>query len=201
MTNMERRSPPGAESILFRLLALRLSKCSRQVLFVDGVVAIRIIQAVLFLLFPKNEEFPMKNRFTGVVIGQIVSLMIVCMVSAFIALVSFGGIAGVAIASKPERIFQYAAPLTCPNGTVEYEEYAASYNRPGESQFNVYCVVEDGTRTDISLASIGYSLLGFYLACFLPLCIPGGLAAIIVPIFFLRGRKREPDSPSAIETP
>ncbi len=139
----------------------------------------------------------MKSRFTGVVIGQIIGLVIVCMVSTFIALVSFGGIAGVAMASKSEQIFQYAAPLTCPNGTVKYEEYTASYNKPGEKNFNVTCVASDGTSTDITLASIGYSLLGFYLACLLPLCIPGGLLAIIVPLFFLRGRKV--DSPSAIE--
>lgn len=134
----------------------------------------------------------MKNRLTGIVIGQIIGLVIVCMVSTFIALVSFGGIAGVAMASSPEQIFQYSAPLTCPNGTVDYEEYTASYNRPGESQFNVYCVASDGTREDISGVSILYSLIGFYLACFLPLCIPGGLLAIIVPLFFLRGRKSSP---------
>ncbi len=142
----------------------------------------------------------MKNRLTGVIIGQIIGIVIVCVVSTFIALVSFGGIAGVAIAVNTEQMFQLTAPLSCPNGTMEYEEYTASYNRPGESQFNVYCVSSDGARTDITLQSIGYALLGFYLACFLPMCIPGGLVAIIVPLFFLRGRKQKPDSPSAIET-
>ena len=129
----------------------------------------------------------MKSRFTGVVIGQIIGIIIVCVISTFIALVSFGGIAGVTMAAKPVQIFQYVAPLPCPNGTVKYEEYTASYNRPGESNFNVNCVTSDGTRTDITLQSIGYALLGFYLACFLPLCIPGGFIAIIVPLFFLRG--------------
>ena len=142
----------------------------------------------------------MKNRLIGVVIGQIIGIIIVCAVSTFIALVSFGGIAGVTMASMPEQIFQYVAPLTCPNGTVEYEEYTASYNRPGESQFNIECVASDGTRTDISLASIGYALLGFYLACFLPLCIPGGLVAVIIPLFFLRGKKQESTSPNVIGT-
>ena len=143
----------------------------------------------------------MKSRLTGVVIGQIIGIIIVCMISSFIALVSFGGIAGVAMASRPEQIFQLVAPLSCPNGTVNFEEYTASYNRPGESNFYVDCVTSDGTRTDITVQSIGYSLLGFYLACFLPLCIPGGLVAIIVPLFFLRGRKKkEPPSTSAIGT-
>jgi hypothetical protein len=141
----------------------------------------------------------MKSRFTGVLIGQIIGIIIVCMASSFIALVSFGGIAGVTMASAPENIFKLAAPLTCPNGTMKYEEYRASYNRPGESNFYVDCVAPDGTKTDITLPSIGYSLLGFYLACFLPLCIPGGLAAIIIPLFFLRGGKKKESPPSAIE--
>lgn len=133
----------------------------------------------------------MKSRFTGVLIGQIIGITIVCMVSSFIALVSFGGIAGVTIASNPQQIFELVAPLSCPNGTMNYEEYTASYNRPGESNFFVECVAADGSTTDITLPSIGYSLLGFYLACFLPLCIPGGAAAIIIPLFFLRGKKKE----------
>jgi len=133
----------------------------------------------------------MKSRFTGVLIGQIIGIAIVCMVSSFIALVSFGGIAGVTIASNPQQIFELVAPLSCPNGTMNYEEYTASYNRPGESNFFVECVAADGSTTDITLPSIGYSLLGFYLACFLPLCIPGGAAAIIIPLFFLRGKKKD----------
>lgn len=133
----------------------------------------------------------MKSRFTGVLIGQIIGITIVCMVSSFIALVSFGGIAGVTIASDPQKIFELVAPLSCPNGMMKYEEYTASYNRPGESNFFVECVAADGSTTDITLPSIGYSLLGFYLACFLPLCIPGGAAAIIIPLFFLRGKRKD----------
>lgn len=142
----------------------------------------------------------MRNRLTGVVIGQVIGIIIVCMISTFIALISFGGIAGVAMASKTDQIFQLVAPLSCPNGTVNYEEYTASYNRPGESNFYVECVASDGTSTDITLPSIGYSLLGFYLACFLPLCVPGGFAAIIIPLFFLRGGNKQNPSTSAIGT-
>jgi hypothetical protein len=141
----------------------------------------------------------MKSRFTGVLIGQIIGIIIVCAISSFIALVSFGGIAGVAMASNTAQIFELVAPLSCPNGTMQYEEYTASYHRPGESGFYVECVASDGTSTDITMQSIGYSLLGFYLACFLPLCLPGGLAAIIVPLFFLRGRRKKEDV-SAIGT-
>jgi hypothetical protein len=143
----------------------------------------------------------MKSRLTGVVIGQIIGSIIVCMVSSFIALVSFGGIAGVAMAANTEQIFQMTAPLSCPNGTLNLEEYTASYNRPGETNFNLTCVAADGTSTDVTLPAIGYALLGFYLACFLPMCLPGGALAIIVPLFFLRGgKKQEPPTTSAIGT-
>ena len=143
----------------------------------------------------------MKNRLIGVVIGQIIGIVIVCMISTFIALVSFGGIAGVTMASSPNQVFKFVAPLSCPNGTLDLEEYTASYNRPGETNFNLTCVAADGTPTDVTLPAIGYALLGFYLACFLPMCIPGGLLAIIIPLFFLRGgKKKEQHSTSAIGT-
>ncbi len=131
----------------------------------------------------------MKKRFGGVLAGQIIGLIIVCVASSFIALVSFGAIGGVTMASAPEQTFQYVAPLTCPDGTMEYQQYQASYNRPGEYSIIVECIAPDGTRTDITGASIGYALAGFYLACFLPLCIPGGILAIIIPMFFLRKKK------------
>ena len=140
----------------------------------------------------------MKNRLPGVIIGQIIGIIIVCMISSFIVLVSFGGIAGVTMASDPEGIFKLTAPLSCPKGKVDFQQSHATYNRPGENEFNVDCVAPDGTHTDVSLQSIGYALFGFYLACFLPLCIPGGLLAIIVPLFFLRGSKKQKTSPSNV---
>ena len=133
----------------------------------------------------------MKKRFGGVLAGQIIGLIIVCIASSFIALVSFGAIGGVTMASAPEQTFQFVAPLTCPNGVVEYQQYQASYNRPGEYSIVIDCVESDEVRTDITGASILYALVAFYLACFLPLCIPGGLIAVIVPMFFLRGKKKE----------
>lgn len=140
----------------------------------------------------------MKNRLGGVVIGQVIGLVIVCIFSSFVALVSFGGIAGVVMGTSTEQTFKYVAPLTCPKGTVDYQQYHASYDHPGENSVFVECVAPDGSRTDITLASIGYALVGFYLACFLPLCIPGGLVAIIVPLFFLRGKKQTPVDTGAI---
>ena len=134
----------------------------------------------------------MKKRFGGVLVAQVIGVIIVCVASSFIALISFGGIGGVTMASEPEKTFQYVTPFTCPNGTMEYQQYQATYNRPGEYSIVVECVEPDGTRTDITVASIGYALAGFYLACFLPLCIPGGLLAVVIPMFFLRGKKQEP---------
>ena len=142
----------------------------------------------------------MKNRFTGVVLGQVIGLVFVCVMSTFIALVSFGGIAGVVIGTKPVETMLFTAPYVC-DGEVEYEEWTASYNRPGETNFFLGCVHADGTSEDITFQTIGVSLLGFYLACFLPLCIIGSFFAIIVPLFFLRGKKEQrPESqpPSAI---
>ncbi len=133
----------------------------------------------------------MKNRLGAVVGGQVIALLIVCVASTFIALVSFGGIAGVAMATSPNEVFNYVAPFTCPNGTVDYQEHHASYNRPGENQITVECVAADGTREDITFASIGYSMLGIYLACFLPMCIPGGVIAIFAPTLFLRRSKKQ----------
>ena len=141
----------------------------------------------------------MKKRLGGVVIGQIIGLIIVCIASSFIALVSFGAIGGVTMASAPEQTFQYVTPFTCPDGVMEYQQYQASYNRPGEYSVVIECVAPDGSRKDITGASIVYALAGFYLACFLPLCIPGGLVAIIVPMFFLRGKKQG-QPPSAIDS-
>lgn len=136
----------------------------------------------------------MKKRLGGVLAVQLIGLVIVCVASSFIALVSFGAIGGVTMASAPEETFQYVTPFTCPDGTMEYQQYQASYNRPGEYSIVVECVAPDGTRTDITGASIGYALAGFYLACFLPLCIPGSLLVVIVPLFFLRGKKKDPDN-------
>lgn len=133
----------------------------------------------------------MKQRFAGVFAGQMFGLIIVCVASTFIALISFGAIGGLAIASAPEQTFQFVAPVTCPNGTVEYSEFTASYHRPGERGIVVECVQSDGARTDITGTSIFYALVAFYLACFLPLCIPGGLVALIFPTFFLRFRRNK----------
>ncbi|MCA1899188.1 MAG: hypothetical protein LDL50_00630 [Chloroflexi bacterium] len=133
----------------------------------------------------------MKSRFAGVLMGQVLGLVLVCAISSFTALVSFGGIAGVTMASAPERVFRLAAPLSCPDGTIRYEEFKASYHRPGERSFYVECVKTDGSAADITSASIGYSLLGFYLACFLPLCLPGAAFALVLPLFLLRGEKQK----------
>lgn len=91
----------------------------------------------------------------------------------------------------PEQSFQMVAPLTCPNGKVDYQQYQASYDRPGEYSVNIACVQSDGSRTDISLQSIGYVLVGTYLACFVPVCLPLSIIALIAPPFFMRMAKKK----------
>lgn len=127
---------------------------------------------------------------------QIVALVLAGGISAFTALILFGILAGLTMAFYPEQSFQMVAPLTCPNGKVDYQQYQASYDRPGEYSINIDCVQSDGSRTDISLQSIGYVLVGTYLACFVPLCLPLSIVAFIAPPFFTRLMKRK-TSPSS----
>lgn len=117
---------------------------------------------------------------------SIIGLIGACGLSAFIALISFGVVAGLSVALAPEASFKLVAPLACPNGTLDYQEYQASYNRPGESQFKVDCVSADGTRNDITWQTLGYVTALSYLACFVPLCIPLGLVGFTAPLFLAR---------------
>ena len=121
---------------------------------------------------------------------SIIGLRLACGLSAFIALVSFGAVEGVVVAFNPEASFKFVAPLACPNGTLDYQQYHASYNQPGENQFKVDCVSTDGTRKDITLQALGYVTALSYLACFVPLCIPLGLIGFIAPLFLARLTKK-----------
>lgn len=80
----------------------------------------------------------------------IIGLVSSCGLSAFIALVSFGVVAGLAVAFAPEASFKLVAPLACPQGT----------------------------RQDVTLQALGYVTALSYLACFVPLCIPPGVWAL-----------------------
>lgn len=144
----------------------------------------------------------MKNRFGGVVAGQIIGLVIVCIASSFIALTTFGAVGGVSIAAAPEPVFTFLEPVICTDGTeLQYREERYSYHRPGESTPFVECIAPDGTvAKDVTGTAIVVALAASYLACFLPLCIPGGLLALIVPMFFLRGKKQvHPSEPPIID--
>ena len=120
----------------------------------------------------------------------IIGLVIAFILSIFIALVSFGGVAGVAVALNPEASFKFVAPLACPNGTLDYQQYQASYNQPGESQFKVDCVSAGGIRKDITLQALGYVTALSYLACFVPLFILLGLIGFLAPLFLARLTKK-----------
>lgn len=142
----------------------------------------------------------MKNRFGGVVAGQIIGLIIVCSISGFLALTTFGAVGGVSIAAYPEPTFKLFAPILCPDGGTElrYRSERYSYHEPGESTPFVECVQADGTVVkDVTGTAIVVALAGSFLACFLPLCIPGGLIALIVPPILLRKKKQSQPNPPA----
>lgn len=141
----------------------------------------------------------MKNRFGGVVAGQIIGLIIVCSISSFVALTTFGAVGGVSIAAAPEPTFKLFAPILCADGTeLHYRSERYSYHRPGESSPFVECVAPDGTVVkDITGTAILVALAGSFLACFLPLCVPGGLLALIIPPILLRRKKQaRPNQPA-----
>lgn len=141
----------------------------------------------------------MKNRFGGVVAGQIIGLVIVCSISGFIALTTFGGVAGVSIAAYPEQTFTLFAPVLCTGDTeLQYRSERYSYHEPGESTPFVECIDSSGNVVkDVTGMAIVVSLAGSFLACFLPLCIPGGVLALIIPPFLLRKKKeKQPNQPA-----
>ncbi|HRQ24234.1 MAG TPA: hypothetical protein PLF42_12475 [Anaerolineales bacterium] len=133
----------------------------------------------------------MKNRFGGVVAGQIILLVIVCSISGFVALTTFGAVGGVSIAAAPETTFKLFAPILCDEGTeLQYRSERYSYHEPGESTPFVECIAPDGTVVkDVTGIAILVSMAASYLACFLPLCIPGGILALVIPPFLLRRKK------------
>ncbi|MCL4272787.1 MAG: hypothetical protein KJZ77_02870 [Anaerolineales bacterium] len=135
----------------------------------------------------------MKNRFGGVIAGQIIGLVIVCIASSFIALTTFGAVGGVSIAAAPEPVFTFLAPVLCTDGTeLQYREERYSYHEPGESTPFVECIAPDGTvAKDVTGTAIVVALAASYLACFLPLCIPGGILAFIIPPILIRKRKEK----------
>lgn len=135
----------------------------------------------------------MKNRFGGVVAGQIIGLVIVCALSSFIALTTFGAVGGVSIAAAPEPVFTFLAPVLCTDGTeLQYREERYSYHRPGESTPFVECIDGGGNVVkDVTGIAIVTALAASYLACFLPLCIPGGILALIIPPFLFRKIKEK----------
>jgi hypothetical protein len=141
----------------------------------------------------------MKNRFGGVVAGQIIGLIIVCSISGFLALTTFGAVGGVSMAAYPEPTFKLFEPVLCDSNTeLRYREEFYGYHRPGEAAPFVECVQADGTVVkDVTGAAIIVSLIGSFLACFLPLCIPGGLLALILPPILIRRKKeKQPNQPA-----
>jgi hypothetical protein len=137
----------------------------------------------------------MKNRFGGILAGQIIGLVIVCSISGFIALTTFGAVGGISIATAPEPTFKLFAPILCADGTeLQYRSERYSYHEPGESTPFVECIDSSGNVVkDVTGAAILVSMIASFLACFLPLCIPGGAIALIVPPILLRRKNKSPN--------
>lgn len=137
----------------------------------------------------------MKNRFGGILAGQIIGLVVVCSISGFIALTTFGAVGGISIATAPEPTFKLFAPILCDDGTeLQYRSERYSYHEPGESTPFVECIDSSGNVVkDVTGAAILASMIASFLACFLPLCIPGGAIALIVPPILLRRKNKSPN--------
>ena len=105
--------------------------------------------------------------------------------AGFLALITAGGIGGVAIGVAPEFTFRQVEDLICPAGTtLAYDSVQRSYHEPGESEPIVECVREDGTAQDALLRAIfivlGVTFLAIFLIAFLGLLIPIEIIVLII---------------------
>lgn len=137
----------------------------------------------------------MKQRPGPVVFGQVIGLIIVCALAGFTALMTFGAVGGVSMGVAPEPTFKLFGPILCGDGTeLQYRSERYSYHRPGESTPFVECIRPDGSvEADVTGLAIVTVLAASFLGCFLPICVPGGLLAVVIPLFFLR-QKKDPSS-------
>ena len=113
---------------------------------------------------------------------QFGALITALMLSGFCALVSMGGIGGVAMGVAPEFTFGLVGDFVCPEGaSLEYYSVQRSYHEPGESEPHVECVSVDGTRENALIPAILTVLGGAFLIVFVPLFIPLAILALVVP--------------------
>jgi hypothetical protein len=135
------------------------------------------------------------NRVRNILLVQLLGFLVVCSCAGFFALISFGVIGGVSMGLSPESTFKLVEGVVCPEGsTVEYYEKKHSYHEPGEAEPHVECVSADGEHSDVTLPAIGSVLGGSFLLCFLPICLPGGLLVLILPPFFIKGKRQKETS-------
>jgi hypothetical protein len=103
------------------------------------------------------------------------------------------------MAAYPEQTFQLFAPILCTDGTeLQYRSERYSYQGPGESTPFVECVDSSGDVVkDVTGTAIVVSMIGSFLACLLPLCVPGGFLALIIPPILIRKKKeKQPNQPA-----
>jgi hypothetical protein len=131
---------------------------------------------------------------SGKVLVQLGIIIAVASFAGFIALITAGGVGGVAMGVAPEFTFRQVEGLVCPDGTsLEYYSVQRSFHNPGESEPHVECVSEDGTVQDALFRAIltvlGVTFLGVFLIAFFGLLIP-----IEVIVLFI-SRRRAADQP------
>ena len=115
----------------------------------------------------------MGKRLIGHLVIQLLIVITVAAMAAFTALVSMGGIGGVAMGVEPEFTFGLVADFVCPEGTLDYYSIQRSYHEPGESEPHLECVAENGESEDVLLQAIGAGLGLSFVAGFL--IVTGGL--------------------------
>jgi hypothetical protein len=132
------------------------------------------------------------SRFRNILLVQIIGMLVVCACAGSFALTLFGAVGGVSMGVSPEPTFQLVEGIICPeDATLEYFEKNYSFHEPGEVEPNVECVSANGDRKDVTLLAIAAVLGGSFLLCFLPVCLPGGLLALILPPIFIKGKQQK----------
>jgi hypothetical protein len=127
----------------------------------------------------------MKRAVTHLLV-QIGVLIVVGVLSGFIALISIGVIGGTAMGVIPEFTFGLVEDYVCPGARLEYSSVQRSYHQPGESEPIVECVDEQGGREEALLPAITAVLVGTFLIVFLAIFLPGVILGSVIVFVMTR---------------
>lgn len=90
-------------------------------------------------------------------------------IAGLLAMFFFSQVQDIIVWTSPEQSIEWVAPITCPRGNLEFHPSSSA----DERDVTIHCQIPMpvGTRTDVTLQTIGYLTLLSYLACFLPLLL------------------------------